>query len=151
MPGDDVQVSLVARARVAADEPGVGKLGEVLLDLGGGVLGPQDPQLAGDDRGVVPVAALVVRLGEQAEERAFGGQGHGCQGLGDESLGLDGADARQGRVVLSSWPVREATAGGCGGGPGSGSAVCGRPGWGGDIANIATPGARKSRPILRNL
>jgi hypothetical protein len=39
VPGGDVQVTLVVRAGVAADEAGVGELGEVLLDVGGGVFG----------------------------------------------------------------------------------------------------------------
>lgn len=97
VPGDDVQVALVVRAGVAADEAGVGELGEVLLDVGGGVFGAQDPKLSGGDRGVVAVAALVVGLGEEAEEGALGGQGDRGQGFGDEGFGLDGADACQER------------------------------------------------------
>src|SRR5690606_41085180 len=80
-PGDDVQVALVARALVAAYQPGVGELGEVLLDSARRVFRAQDPQLPGDDRGVVAVAPLVVSLSEQAEEGALGGQGDGGQGL----------------------------------------------------------------------
>lgn len=94
-PGDDVQVALVVRALVAAYQPNVGELGEVLLDSSRRVFRAQYPQLPGDDRGVVAVPALVVSLGEQAEEGALGGQGDGGQGLGDEGFGLDGADSCQ--------------------------------------------------------
>ncbi len=109
-PGDDVQVSLVIRRLVAADQPGVGELREVRFDIGRGVLRAQDPQLSGDDRGVATVAALVVGLGEQAEEGALGGQGDGGQGLGDEGFGLDGADSCQVRggphSVACAWAAR---------------------------------------------
>lgn len=80
----------------------VGELGEILLDLGGSVLRTQNPQLTGDDCRVVAVAALVVGLGEQAEEGALGGQGDDGEGFGDEGFGLDGADPCQERSVPHS-------------------------------------------------
>lgn len=102
VPRDDVKVALVVRALVPADQAGVGQLGEILLDLGGSVLRTQNPQLTGDDRRVVAIAALVVGLSEQAEEGALGGQGDDGEGFGDEGFGLDGADPCQERSVPHS-------------------------------------------------
>jgi hypothetical protein len=41
VPGDDVQVSLAVLAGVAADEVGVGELGEVVLHVHGAVVGEE--------------------------------------------------------------------------------------------------------------
>jgi hypothetical protein len=102
----EVVVSVVViRPFVAADQPGVGELGEVRLDARRPVFRAQHPQLPGGDRGVVAVAALVVGLGEQTEEGALGGQGHGGQGLGDEGFGLDGADSCQEGWLLTRLQV----------------------------------------------
>src|SRR5690606_29198164 len=114
----------------------------------------------GDDRGVVAVAALVVGLGEQAEEGALGGQGDGGQGLGDEGFGLDGADSCQEgasslggrwagcpRFTVGRGPRRHEGRG-C---PAvdAGALMAARAFRA--VVNIATPRSRKSSPLRRNL
>jgi hypothetical protein len=91
VPGDDVEVLLGVVAFVAADEVGCGELGEVVLDAEGAVVGAQRPQQPGDDGGLVAESAVVVGLGEQAEEGPLGRQGDCGQGLRGEGFGLDGA------------------------------------------------------------
>ncbi|WP_407989076.1 hypothetical protein [Kitasatospora sp. CMC57] len=96
VPLGDVQVLAAVAAGVPAEQPDGRELLEVVRAVDRGVLGPQRPQDAVDDRGVVDVAALVVDLGEQADEGPLSGQRHlgEAKRLGD--LGLDGADARHG-------------------------------------------------------
>jgi hypothetical protein len=103
--GDDVQVPLAVPALVAADQPGGVELGEIVLDLHRAALAAQRPELACDDGDLVAEAPLVVGLGEQAEEGPLGGQGHGCEGLRRERLGLDGADT--GDVDRPPFEIRE--------------------------------------------
>jgi hypothetical protein len=93
-PGHDVQVAAAVAAGVPADQARVRELLEVVLDVDGGVLGAQGPEQPGDDRGVVAVAAVVVRLAEQPEEGPLGLDAHFGERLGDERLRLDGSDPR---------------------------------------------------------
>lgn len=98
-PGHDVQVPLAIVPLVPADQTGTVELVEVVLDLQWPVLGPQGPQSAGDDGGLVTEAAVVVGLGEQSDEGPLGVDAHCSERLGDEGFGLDGAYACQGRVL----------------------------------------------------
>ncbi|NJP44480.1 HD domain-containing protein [Streptomyces sp. PRB2-1] len=77
--------------RAAAVLHDVGYAPRLAIDAEGAVVGAQRPQQAGDDGGLVAEAAVVVGLGEQAEEGPLGRQGHRGQGLRGEGFGLDGA------------------------------------------------------------
>ncbi|KJY29407.1 hypothetical protein VR44_23020 [Streptomyces katrae] len=72
--GDDVQVLPSVLALVAADQAGRVELCQIVLDFDRTVFAAQRPQLSGDDGGLVADAALVVGLGEQAEEGPLGAQ-----------------------------------------------------------------------------
>lgn len=96
VPLGDVQVLAAVAAGVPADQAGLGELAKLGLGVERRVLGPQRPQGAVEDGRVVAVASLVVGLGEQANERALGGQGDRGEVLRDGVLGLNGADARHG-------------------------------------------------------
>ncbi|WXK80104.1 hypothetical protein WAB15_31170 [Streptomyces sirii] len=122
-----MQVPLAVGALVTADQLGGVELGEVVFDAQRAVFGAQGPQQAGDDGGLVAEPAVVVCLGEQAEERPLGGQGDRREGLRVERLGLDGADTGDvDRPPSSQIGGREF--GGAGG-----------------MDKTATPGAQKSR------
>lgn len=84
-----MEVAAAVAAGVAADQSRVGELLEVVLDVHRGVLGAKRPEQPGDDRRVVPVTAVVISLGEQAEEGALRLDAHLGERLGEERLRLD--------------------------------------------------------------
>ncbi|MFJ4314201.1 hypothetical protein ACIP46_02770 [Streptomyces lavendulae] len=92
-------VPLAVRSRVAADEVLGGELGQVILDAHGAVVRAQGPQQRGEDCGLVPEAAVVVGLGDQADEGALGGEGDCGEGLGGQGFRLDGSDAGLHRLL----------------------------------------------------
>ncbi len=70
-----MEVPLAVAAGVPVDQADPLHLHEVVLDVDGGLVGAHHPELAVDNRGVVPVAPSVVALGGQAEEGALGVDG----------------------------------------------------------------------------
>lgn len=87
-----MEVAASVAAGVPAEQAGVGELLEVVLDVDRRVLGPQGPEQPRDDRGVIAMAAVVVGLGEEAEERPLRLDAHLGERLGEERLRLDGPD-----------------------------------------------------------
>ncbi|ESP99291.1 hypothetical protein B591_14083 [Streptomyces sp. GBA 94-10 4N24] len=89
-----MQVALAVVTLVPADQTGAVELCEVVLDLQGAVFGAEGPQGAGDDSSLVAETAVVVCLGEEAEEGPLGVDAHRGERLGDEGFRLDRAYPR---------------------------------------------------------